>query len=153
MQVCCSGPMDHMSRDQQTCEPSASTRKKKARLIAEKAARKLKRTQTLAKKRQDATMEVVNMVLQQLLAAQDPPLQFRDESGEVVLRPLKPSSTICKKFMQVCQLFGCVSALTHMMFVCDSRWKPTQRTSWRKVNPSKHSSMSQPKVNRNCEYS
>ena len=90
----------------------AEYEKEKADLVAAKTARKLKRTQTQAKKRQDATMEVVNMVLQELLAAQEPPLQFRDESGDVVLRTFKPDSSTCKKFMQVSHMFAYVNDMS-----------------------------------------
>ena len=68
---------------------------------SEKATKKLQRKQKQAKKRQDAMTEVVNMVLQELLLAQTPPIQFRDDSGNVVSRPLKPDAHACKKFMQV----------------------------------------------------
>ena len=77
--------------------------KKKADEIAKKAERKLKRTQSRAKKRQDATMQVIHMVVQDLLQSQTPPLKFRDESGDVVLRTFKPDSHSCKKFMEVSQ--------------------------------------------------
>lgn len=75
--------------------------KAKAAKAAEKIAKKMQRTHKRAEKRQDAVIEVVNMVLQELLLAQTPPLQFRDDSGVVVSRPLKPDSHACKQFMQV----------------------------------------------------
>ena len=56
------------------------------------------------KKRQDATMEVAQMVIQELLLTQTPPLQYYDESHEAVVRTFKPDTNACKKFMQAIEL-------------------------------------------------
>lgn len=76
--------------------------KQKAEVAAEKAARKLKRTQNRVKTRQRALIQVTSMAVQEVLSTQTPPLQFRDDSGEVVVRKFKPAAHDCKKFMEVC---------------------------------------------------
>ena len=79
----------------------ATYEKDKAEKDAAKAAKKLTRTKKAAKRRQDATMEVAKMVIQELLLTQTPPLQYYDESHEAVVRTFKPDTNVCKKFMQV----------------------------------------------------
>lgn len=73
----------------------------KAEKAAAKEERKLKRTRDRARKRQDATMEVVKMAVQQLLTNQTPPLKYYDASGDAVTRLFKPNFHDCKRFMQV----------------------------------------------------
>ena len=51
----------------------ATFEKEKAEQKAEEAAKKATRTKNKVKKRQDATQAVVNMVIQELLAAKNPP--------------------------------------------------------------------------------
>ena len=75
--------------------------KDKADKAAADAEKRLKSTQKRAKKRQEGTLEVIKMAVQELLAAQTPPLQYCDELHEVVSRTFKPSTHDCKKFMQV----------------------------------------------------
>ena len=75
--------------------------KDKADKAAADADKRLKSTQKRAKKRQEGTLEVIKMAVQELLAAQTPPLQYCDELHEVVSRTFKPSTHDCKKFMQV----------------------------------------------------
>ena len=120
----------------------AAYEKDKADKAADKAARKLQRTQKIAKKRQDATMEVVNMVVQQLLQSQTPPLQFFDESGEMVSRTFKPDAQACKKFMQVRatndpllihDLFTHSLVCVDLLCTC-SPWLSIPRTCWRQEN-------------------
>ena len=67
----------------------AAYEKDRAEKAAAKASKKLTRTKKTAKKRQDATMEVVEMVIQELLLAQTPPLQYYDEFHEEVVRTFK----------------------------------------------------------------
>ena len=79
----------------------AAYEKDKADKAAAKDAKKLARTKKSAKRRQDATMDVVKMVIQELLLTQTPPLQYYDESHNAVSRTFKPDTNSCKKFMQV----------------------------------------------------
>lgn len=81
--------------------------KQKADAAAKKAANKLQRTQNRVKKRQTAVLQVTSMAVQQVLSSQTPPIEYRDESGEVVLRKFKPDSQSCKKFMEVCFIYTC----------------------------------------------
>ena len=75
--------------------------KAKREEAAAKAARRLATKQKRAHKRQEGTMEVVKLAVQQLLLTQTPPLQYYDESHDVVSRPFKPDTHACKKFMQM----------------------------------------------------
>ena len=75
--------------------------KAKREEAAAKAARRLATKQKRAHKRQEGTMEVVKLAVQQILLTQTPPLQYYDESHDVVSRPFKPDTHDCKKFMQV----------------------------------------------------
>ena len=68
---------------------------------AAKATKRLETKRKRAHKRQEATTEVVKLAIQQLLAAQTPPLQYHDESHDVVSRTFKPDTHACKKFMHV----------------------------------------------------
>ena len=94
--------------------------RKKAAAAAEKAARKLKRTQNRVKKRQCSMLQVTSMTVQEVLSAQTPPLEFRDESGAVVLRKFKPAAHDCKKFMEVCLRYSLnIPVYIHLPFTID----------------------------------
>ena len=75
--------------------------KVKMEVTAVKAAKRLETKRKRALKRQEATMEVIKLALQQLLADQTPPLQYYNESHDAVSRVFKPDTHACKKFLQV----------------------------------------------------
>ena len=96
---------------------------------AAKAAKRLETKRKRAHKRQEATMEVVKLTIQKLLASQTPPLKYFDESHDMVPREFKPNSPACKKFMQVsvCMCIMCMCVIVFMnVFTCVcSQWKQT----------------------------
>ena len=63
-------------------------------------------------------MQVVNMVLQELLASQTPPLMYYDETREVVSRKFKPDVHACRKFMQVRRVCFCFDWIVVFIPVC-----------------------------------
>ena len=79
----------------------AEFEKEKAEKAVAKAAKKKQRTEKKVKRREDALHDVINMIIQEILDSQDPPLQFHDQDHNPILRKLKPSFTSCKNFMQV----------------------------------------------------
>ena len=74
------------------------------RKALEKAAARVKKVKKAArrrKKRESDADDVVNMVFQEILASQTPPIQFYDRSHSPVTRTIKPPASACKAFMQV----------------------------------------------------
>jgi hypothetical protein len=73
----------------------------KAEIKAAAAAKRVIRTRTKVLKRQDATQVVTDMIVQELLAAKNPPEQFYDASHNPVTKKFLPNVVACKSFMQV----------------------------------------------------
>ena len=73
----------------------------KAKIKAEKAAKKKSRMVKKAKKQQSGAQDVVDMVVQEILAAQTPSIQFYDQCRSPITRSFKPPASACKAFMQV----------------------------------------------------
>ena len=64
-------------------------------------AKKQRRFKNKSDKRRTSSDFVVNMTMQKLLKAQDPPLCFHDEKGQPVDKDFLPSVPDCQKFMQM----------------------------------------------------